>query len=295
MKTLFLNPPSIEGFDGGAGSRYQARREVKSFWYPTWLAQPAALVPESRLLDAPPEGIQVDEALSSAAGYELVVIHTSTPTISNDIRFVKQLKARNPQVIAGFVGAHVAVLPEQTMNACPELDFVAGREFDFTIKDIAEGASFSETQGITYRDRERNQVVRQPERPLIMNMDDLPFVVNVYKRDLAIENYYIGYLQHPYVSLYTGRGCYSRCIFCLWPQTIGGHKYRHRSPEHVFEEMKLAQRLFPGVQEYFFDDDTFTDDRPRAEEIARRLKTLGITWSCNAKANVPYETLKVMR
>ena len=45
MKTLFLHPPSFDGFDGGAGSRYQARREIRSFWYPTWLAQPAALVP----------------------------------------------------------------------------------------------------------------------------------------------------------------------------------------------------------------------------------------------------------
>ena len=47
MKTLFLHPPSFDGFDGGAGSRYQARREIRSFWYPTWLAQPAALVPEA--------------------------------------------------------------------------------------------------------------------------------------------------------------------------------------------------------------------------------------------------------
>ena len=54
MRTLFLNPPSYEGFDGGAGARYQARREIRSFWYPTWLAQPAALVPDSVLIDAPP-------------------------------------------------------------------------------------------------------------------------------------------------------------------------------------------------------------------------------------------------
>ena len=54
MKTLFLHPPSFDGFDGGAGSRYQARREIRSFWYPTWLAQPAALVPGSKLIDAPP-------------------------------------------------------------------------------------------------------------------------------------------------------------------------------------------------------------------------------------------------
>src|SRR6516162_10049697 len=57
MKTLFLNPPSYEGFDGGAGSRYQAKREIRSFWYPTWLAQVAALVKDSKLIDAPPRGL----------------------------------------------------------------------------------------------------------------------------------------------------------------------------------------------------------------------------------------------
>ena len=51
----------------------------------------------------------------------------------------------------------------------------------------------------------------------------------------------------------------------------------------------------PEVKEIIFDDDTFTDFKPRAEEIARGLGKLGVTWSCNAKANVPYETLKVMK
>jgi hopanoid biosynthesis associated radical SAM protein HpnJ len=295
VKTLFLNPPSFDGFDGGAGSRYQARREIKSFWYPTWLAQPAALVPDSKLIDAPPHDVTVDQALDAAADNELVIIHTSTPTLPNDIKFVRTLKERKPETVVGFVGAHVAVLPEQSLAACPEVDFVAGREFDFTIKEIAEGAPLAEVQGISYWDRDKNQIVKNGERPLIGNMDDLPFVTDVYKRDLEIEKYYIGYLQHPYVSLYTGRGCYSRCIFCLWPQTIGGHTYRVRSADHVFEEMKRAQKLFPTVKEFFFDDDTFTDNRPRAEDVARKLGTLGITWSCNAKANVPHDTLKVMR
>ena len=78
MKTLFLQPPSFDGFDGGAGSRYQARREIRSFWYPTWLAQPAALVPGSKLIDAPPAGIKLEQILPLATEYELVVIHTPT-------------------------------------------------------------------------------------------------------------------------------------------------------------------------------------------------------------------------
>ena len=79
LKTLLLNPPSFEGFDGGAGSRYQARREVRSFWYPTWLAQPAALLPGSTLIDGPPDGLTVGDVIARAAGSELCVIHTSTP------------------------------------------------------------------------------------------------------------------------------------------------------------------------------------------------------------------------
>jgi radical SAM superfamily enzyme YgiQ (UPF0313 family) len=138
-------------------------------------------------------------------------------------------------------------------------------------------------------------IVRTPAAPPIQDLDAFPFVVDVYARHLDVERYSIGYLQHPYVSLYTGRGCRSRCTFCLWPQTLAGHVYRTRSVEHVVAEMAQAQRLFPQVSEYFFDDDTFTDDRPRAEAIARGLGRLGLTWSCNAKANVPYETLRVLR
>jgi radical SAM superfamily enzyme YgiQ (UPF0313 family) len=63
----------------------------------------------------------------------------------------------------------------------------------------------------------------------------------------------------------------------------------------VIDEIRWAKQAFPQVREFFFDDDTFTDLLPRAEEIARALGKLGVTWSCNAKANVPRETLKVMR
>jgi len=97
------------------------------------------------------------------------------------------------------------------------------------------------------------------------------------------------------VSLYTGRGCRSKCTFCLWPQTVGGQRYRTRSVDHVVEEIRVAQGHFPHVKEYFFDDDTFTDDRPRAEAIARGLGRLGVMWSCNAKADVPHDTLKVLK
>jgi hopanoid biosynthesis associated radical SAM protein HpnJ len=295
MKTLFLQAPSYEGFDGGAGSRYQARREIRSFWFPTWLAQPAALVPGSRLIDAPPARQHLADVLPLARQFDLAVLHTSTPSFQSDVKVARAMKDENPDLKIGFVGAKVAVEPEQSLAAAGDaIDFVAREEFDFTIKEMADGRDWDAIDGISWRNRE-GVIVSNRERAILEDMDRLPFVTEVYKNNLRIEDYFIGYLQHPYISIYTGRGCKSRCTFCLWPQTVGGHRYRTRSVEHVIEEIKLARAYFPQVREFFFDDDTFTDNLPRAEAIARELGKLGVTWSCNAKANVPYDTLKVLK
>ena len=296
LKTLFLQAPSFDGFDGGAGSRYQAKREIRSFWYPTWLAQPAALVPGCRLVDAPADGTTVEEALKIARDYELVIMHTSSPSFPTDAKFAEMLKAQNPSVIVGLVGAKVAVDPTGSLKATHAIDWVGREEFDFTCKEVAEGRELSTILGLSYR-KPDGEVVHNAPRPTLEDMDALPFVAPVYKRDLTIENYFIGYLKHPYVSIYTGRGCRSKCTFCLWPQTVGGHRYRVRSPAHVIEEVKWIKENMPEVKEIMFDDDTFTDTSalPRVREIARGLGKLGVEWSCNAKANVPYDTLKVMK
>ena len=294
MRSLFLQAPSFDGYDGGAGARYQMKREVRSFWYPTWLAQPAALVEGSKLIDAPAHDLSWDDIKHEADDRDLVVLHTSTPSFRQDVHTAELLKERNPKLMIGMIGAKVAVETQQSLEASTAIDFVARNEFDFTIKDIAEGMPLSEVAGISYRN-EAGEIVNNPDRAVIEDMDQLPFVSPVYKRDLTIEKYFGGYLKHPYVSFYTGRGCKSRCTFCLWPQTVGGHNYRTRSIPHVIEEVKYVMREMPQVKEIFFDDDTLTDNRPRVEELARELGKLGVTWSCNAKANVPYETLKIMR
>src|SRR5215207_5826479 len=294
MRTLFLQAPSFDGFDGGAGSRYQARREIQSFWYPTWLAQPAALVENSKLIDAPPHRIGLDHVVTQARDFDLAVLHTSTPSFLSDVKVIEAMKAANPALKVGLIGAKVAVQSDASLTDAPVVDFVARNEFDFTIKEVAEGYDWSGIKGLSYRNG-AGILVHNEDRPVMHDMDSLPFVTPVYKRDLSMEKYFIGYLKHPYISFYTGRGCKSRCTFCLWPHTVGGHRYRTRSVGHVIDEIRWAQKAFPQVKEFFFDDDTFTDNLPRAEAIARELGKLGVTWSCNAKANVPRETLKVLR
>jgi hopanoid biosynthesis associated radical SAM protein HpnJ len=294
MRTLFLQAPSFDGFDGGAGSRYQARREIKSFWYPTWLAQPAALVENSKLIDAPPHKTTLAEITAQAKDFDLAVLHTSVPSFKSDVKTIEALKAANPNLKAGLIGAKVAVESDKSLAQAPVVDFVARNEFDFTIKDVADGQNWASIPGLSFRNSS-GVIVHNKDRAILEDMDQLPFVTPVYKRDLVMENYFIGYLKHPYISIYTGRGCKSRCTFCLWPQTVGGHRYRTRSVDHVVEEIVWAKKNFPQTKEFFFDDDTFTDNLPRAEAIAERLGKLGIQWSCNAKANVPRETLKKLK
>ena len=294
LRTLFLQAPSFDGYDGGAGARYQMKREVKSFWYPTWLAQPAALVEGSKLIDAPAHDQSWDDIKHEVDERDLVILHTSTPSFRQDIHTAELIKARNPRIMIGLIGAKVAVETQKSMEASPAIDFVARNEFDFTILDVANGMKLRDVDGISWRDDD-GTIIHNRDRKVVEDMDTLPFVSPVYKRDLVMEKYFGGYLLHPYVSFYTGRGCKSRCTFCLWPQTVGGHNYRTRSIPHVIEEVKYVMREMPQTKEIFFDDDTLTDNLPRVEALALELGKLGVTWSCNAKANVPYKTLKVLK
>lgn len=295
MKTLFLNPPSYEDFDGGAGSRYQARREVWSFWYPTWLCYPAGMIPGARVLDAPPHGIDQTAAVAIAAEYDLLVLHTSTPSFRVDVRTAEMIKHANPRCLIGFVGGHVTAEPQKALERSAAIDFVARKEFDLSVKEIWDGHDWAHVKGISFR--RDGAITHNPERLALTNeeLDQLPFVTSVYHRDLDYLKYNSPYCQYPYVSLYTGRGCPARCTFCLWPQVTTGHSYRVRSPENVLAELREMPRLFPRMKEVFFDDDTFTADPPRARKIAELMRPLGLCWSTNARANVDRDTLKALK
>src|SRR2546423_12176497 len=193
LRTLFLQAPSYEGFDGGAGSRYQARREIRSFWYPTWLAQPAALVEGSKLIDAPPHRLKFDDIVGEVKNRDLIVMHTSTPSFKTDAKTAARIKDTNPGVKIGMIGAKVAVEPDQSLKDAPAVDFVARNEFDFTVKEVADEIALKDIPGLSWRN-EQGVIVHNEDRANLEDMDALPWVTPVYKRDLKIENYFIGYL-----------------------------------------------------------------------------------------------------
>jgi hopanoid biosynthesis associated radical SAM protein HpnJ len=294
MRTLFLNPPTFEDFDGGAGARYPASREVTSFWFPTWLCYPAGMIEGSRVVDAPVQKLDLDDCLRIARDYDLVVIYTSTPTLALDIGTARRIKEQAPSATLVFAGPHATVLPEETLRAADgAVDIVCRGEFDYTVKELADGTDPAAVTGISYR--ADGAIRHNPDRPLITDLDALPFVSHIYRRDLPIESYIIPHFRHPYVSIHSGRGCPYRCTYCLWPQAFYGHTLRTRSLANVHAEVKWIKENLPRVRDIAFEDDTFSADRRHARAVAETIGPLGVSWVINARADCDFETLRVMR
>jgi len=294
MKTLFLNPPSFEGFDGGAGARWPATREIASFWYPVWLSYPAGMLEGSRLLDAPPAKISQEETIRISGNYDFVVLFTSNVGFESDVSIVRRMKSAKPDLKVAFVGPDVQTRPAECLRASEDIDFVVRGEFDHPVVEYAQGKPLAGIAGASYR--KDGEIIHNPARPLLetADLDKLPFATEVYKRDLKIENYNIPFLLHPYVSFYTSRGCPALCTFCHWPQTLSGHAWRVRSTDNVEAEFRQAMKLFPQAKEFFFDDDTFNIRKDRVLDVCAKLKPLGFTWSANARTHCDYDTLKGM-
>ena len=293
MRTLFLNPPSFEGFDGGASSRWPASREIESYWYPVWLCYPAGMIPDSKVVDAPPHKISIERTVEMARDFELLVLYTSTPGYNVDVKMAAMMKDCNPRLKVAFVGPPVTIEPEKTLLGSSAIDFVVRREFDYQIADFAKGKPLAELPGVSYR--KDGGIVHNPEGPAIENLDALPWVTNVYKRDLDVTRYNVPFLLNPFIAFYTSRGCPALCTFCLWPQTHSGHRWRLRSTDDVAAECRSALEQFPNIKEIFFDDDTFNYRKERTIELCGKLKPLGMTWSCTSRVTTDYETLRAMK
>jgi len=293
MRTLFLNPPSFEGFDGGASSRWPASREIESYWYPVWLCYPAGLLPDSKVVDAPPHKISIQKTVEMARDFELLVLFTSTPGFHVDVKMAGMMKDTNPKLKVAFVGPPVTTEPEKTLRSSPVIDFLVRREFDYQISGYASGKPLAELPGVSFR--KNGQIVHNPEGGVIENLDELPWVTKIYKRDLDVTRYNVPFLLNPFISFYTSRGCPAMCTFCLWPQTHSGHRWRLRSTDDVANEVRYAREAFPHVKEIFFDDDTFNYQKVRTIELCKKLKPLRFTWSCTSRVTTDYETLKAMK
>ncbi len=182
-----------------------------------------------------------------AKDFELLVLYTSTPGFHVDVKMAEMMKDSNPEAESRLRGAaRNGRAGEERCIANKAIDFLVRREFDHQIVDYAKGKPLEEIPGVSYR--KNGHIVNNPEGPAIENLDELPWVTKVYKRDLDVTRYNVPFLLNPFISMYTSRGCPAMCTFCLWPQTHSGHRWRLRSIGRHRERSALRARAFPASE-----------------------------------------------
>ncbi len=302
VRVYVLNPPYLPHF--GRSMRWQDTGRAGTLYYPIWLAYATGLLEmdyETRLVDAPAWGWNKEQVLQDVKKFQpdLVIAECSFPSLNNDIAVVEAIKetCAATTLLAGPPASQFAEKILQSKG----VDVVARWEYDLTVKEVAEAVAgkrrFDDIKGISFK--KGGAVAHNPDRPFTSNedLDRIPFVSPVYKKHLRLQDYFLGNSLFPEVQIFTGRGCPFQCTFCSWPQTLTGREYRVRTIDSVIAELEWIQNNLPEVKEVFFEDDTFSINKKRvisfAEEYLR--KGLRIVWSCNARADLDYETMRKMR
>jgi len=300
-----LNPPFKPKFVRcGRWQGVVARGDT--LYYPIWLCYAAGVLEQRnedvRLVDAPAWGWGKVDVVKDAKefGPRLIVVDSNFSSLRNDIYVAKLLKDNFENVKTVLVGPPTSQFADQILQN-DGVDIVARFEYDFTIRDIAETIEekkdFRKIKGVSYK--ENGMIFHNPNREFIgtEDLDKIPFVSKVYKEHLDVKDYSLDHTLYPEVQIITARGCPNTCTFCSWPETLMGRQYRPRSIENVIDELEYVQEELPEVEEVFIEDDTFTINRKRVIEFTNEIqrRKLDITWSCNARANLDYRTLRVMK
>jgi len=266
---------------------------------------------------------------------DLIVMDSSFPSLNNDIEVAEEIKknCESKIVLVGPPASQFPneILSNEGVDIVArfEYDFTVRdiaraieREEDFrNIKGISYKKPFFQKESFT---KENEEIAHNPDRDFTSSedLDKIPFVSKVYKKHLNIKDYFLGSSLYPEVQIFTGRGCPFKCTFCSWPQTLMGRKYRVRSISNVLDELEWIQENLPEVKEVFFEDDTFTIKNlslcgapphdpaspvraykkalPKKNRILEfckeyRERGLDITWACNARADLDYETMRELK
>ncbi|MDR3136264.1 MAG: B12-binding domain-containing radical SAM protein [Coriobacteriales bacterium] len=300
-RILFLNLPY--DFAISRASRWPEKTKSGTLYYPYWLCYAAGVCMEQghevNLVDCVTKKLSVDATIELIKREvpQYLMVEITTPTLIHDYQVLTRIKSQCPSIRLIVGGTHATVLSRQVLEECLAIDVIARQEYDFTIGDIVKNwENPGAVEGITYRD-EQGCVQQTGDRPWLQDMDSLPFVSQVYERFLDSNDYCYAFAQKPMVQVFSARGCPFHCNFCSYPQSMSGHRFRKRSVKNFVDELEYIHKHLPAVREIFIEDDTFTVDKKRVVAICDEIleRDLSITWSCNTRADLPYEVMQKMK
>lgn len=310
MKVFFVNPPfKAEYGKFSRESRSPCIGHSGVLYYPLWLIYAAAYTRkygyEVEFFDAPAKVLNTEQSLEiirqKGEGAKLFVFNTSTPSIYSDCEFCEKVKEMFPDAFTVLVGTHPSATVTETFGISDAIDGIARREYDLIIKNLADalncGDDLSTVKGLSYR--KDGEIINNVDAEFIENLDEIPFASEFIKDYLDVSDYVFPAAVMPEIQIFTGRGCPARCNYCVYPQTLHGHKYRLRSIDNVIKEFEYILENFPQVKQVVIEDDTFTVNKKRTVEFCEKMISSGmnkkIRWLCNARVNLDLETMKLMK
>lgn len=300
MKILLLSPPYLPEYMRNARCDFVSLSKTQ--WYPIWLGYCGAFLEkngyEVKLIDAPAYGLNHTQTEDIILNYkpDWLVVYSSTKSEDNDINFTEKLMdlLNIPSV---FVGPYVSINPVRILEKSNKIQFAIKGEFEYPVLELLEKKPISQIKNLAYK--QDLQIIQNELRPLLSRkeLDKIPFLTAFFKKHLDFKFYKTPSEYYPFIDLMTGRGCiWGLCTFCLWVHSfITGKTYNTRSIENVLEEFNFVVQELPEVRSIMIQDDTLSEER--ATELSEGLlkSNIKISWSCYARANMNYETLKLMK
>ena len=279
MKVLLINPPQTFY----PGSEQPAGNLPIGLMYIAAVLQRAEV--EVEILDAFIAGTfqKNGDAISVGMPFEQIkqeiiarkpdIVGISGPftcQIENSIKVSNLAKEVNPKILTVMGGPHVTLVPKEFLEEAKNVDIAVIGEGEYAMLDIVQAfegkKQLSRIQGIAYRQNEK--VLVNPTRPLIENLDDLPYpAYDLVNMEQYLNPTKIGYrsFQDRAISMITSRGCPFNCCFCAVHLHMG-QKFRAHSAKYVLDHIQYVVDKFK-VKNIFFEDDNLTLDVKRFEEI----------------------------
>jgi len=228
-----------------------------------------------------------DEIMDSLSVYDpdIVGIYSTTFGWNKAVFTASEIRKILKNVFITVGGPYPVALQEKCLDDSRDINAVVTGEGEITmvemIKRLEDRKSLEGVEGIAYRDD--RGIHKNPVRPLITDVDSLPFPARELLGD-AMD--YVPppatYKRRPVAVIMTARGCNRRCIFCFQIDKERKYGIRYRSVENVMQEIELC--LAQGYREIKFIDDTLAADYDRAMELAKEIKrrNLDFTWFTSA-------------
>jgi anaerobic magnesium-protoporphyrin IX monomethyl ester cyclase len=295
MKVHVLNPPYFNGFCRSA--RWAAKSRGRVQRHPDWLLIAAAYLEkhghEVHFTDGAALNLSRDQVRREFQELrpDLVVCHTTTPSIYNDISY-----ARLAKDVAGartaLVGAHVSAEPDDTFrHADGAVDAIVRGEYELPLRQIADAVPLRRVASVSWLDGDR-VVHNPPGEPIDVN--ELPFPAWHFVRP---EWYPDLGKRMPFLTLISARGCRGRCTFCRDTPLLGGRTIRCRQAGLVVDEIESDYRQFPQIREIMFETDTFAAWPDHCRQVCQEILRRGVkvTWSCNVRVDTPLDLLPDMK